>query len=450
MVWKQCLQFLKNDHDFNDEEMNMWLHPLQSEIKDKTMILYAPNNYVVNWINNNCLSLIKDYVTENSDNIEHISLKVGSPGQHHTEPADHDASVLLEGTQAEECRAPEYNDTIVKNLTFDNYIEGKCNVMARASAIQVIHYIQTHQESPFNPFLIYGGTGLGKTHLMHAIGNKILENNHKAKVVYITATKFVREMVSAFQNNTPEKFKSYYNSVDVLLVDDIQFFAGKERSQVEFFHTFNNLLEDQKQIIMTCDVFPKEVDGIEDRLKSRFGWGLSVGIQMPDVETRIAILISKARELNFDLPEDVAFFIAEHIRSNIRELEGALRSVIAASRITGNMSKEFAASILHDVIHVHNKKLSLENIQKKVCEYYNIKVSDLQSKKRSRNISRPRQLAMYLSKELTQHSLPDIGNFYGGRDHTTVLHACKTIKKLIDEDTGIKEDYTNLSNTLNS
>ncbi|MFK5892294.1 MAG: chromosomal replication initiator protein DnaA, partial [Pseudomonadota bacterium] len=342
-----------------------------------------------------------------------------------------------------------YNSTILPHWTFNNYVEGKCNMLARAASLQVVDYINNKENSPYNPFLIYGGVGLGKSHLMHAIGNLIIETNPNAKVIYLNSTKFVQDMVSAFQNKTTEKFKSYYRSVDALLVDDIQFFAGKERSQEEFFHTFNSLLDDQKQIIMTCDTFPKEVNGIEERLRSRFSWGLSVAIEMPDVETRVAILISKATILKFELPQDVAFFIAQNIKSNIRELEGALRSVIATSRITGKkISIEYAKHALHDLLSVQEKQVSLENIQKVVCEYFKIRKSDINSKKRTRILVRPRQLAMFLSKELTNHSLPEIGDFFGGRDHTTVLHAQRKITTLLVEDLRVKEDYINLKKIL--
>ncbi|MFK5983885.1 MAG: chromosomal replication initiator protein DnaA [Pseudomonadota bacterium] len=466
MSWEQCLEYLKVEIPL--QEFNTWLRPLQFDIENKILVLYAPNKFVVDWVNKKYMSHINHFLFEtNLKNIEFndIKLKVGSlqnkkkllianPGGVESSISsnvlDNDASFSSEViAKPSNAKVGKYNATILPQWTFNNYIEGKCNMLARTAAMQVADYVDTSDNSPYNPFLIYGGVGLGKSHLMHAIGNLIISNNSNAKVVYLNSTKFVQDMVSAFQTKSTEKFKSFYRSVDALLIDDIQFFAGKERSQEEFFHTFNSLLDDQKQIIMTCDTFPKEVDGIEERLKSRFSWGLSVGIEMPDVETRVAILISKATILNFELPQDVAFFIAQNIKSNIRELEGALRSVIATSRITGKkISIEYAQHALHDLLSVHQKQVSLDNIQKVVCEYFKIRKADINSKKRTRILVRPRQLAMFLSKELTNHSLPEIGDFFGGRDHTTVLHANKKITSLLIEDSRVKEDYTNLKKIL--
>jgi len=453
MTWEKCLDHLKLE--IPAQEFNTWLRPLQSDIEDNILILYAPNKFVVDWVNKKYLTLINNFFSDS--NFDLVEIKVGSLKKKSVFPSENNNLSTLEIKNISKVNVNSdtkndleaYNSTILPHWNFDNYIEGKCNMLARAAALQVVDFINSNDHSPYNPFLIYGGVGLGKTHLMHAIANRILDTNPQSRVVYLNSTKFVQDMVSAFQNKTTEKFKSFYRSVDALLIDDIQFFAGKERSQEEFFHTFNSLLDDQKQIIMTCDTFPKEVNGIEERLRSRFSWGLSVGIEMPDVETRVAILISKATILKFDLPQDVAFFIAQNIKSNIRELEGALRSVIATSRITGRkISIEYAQHALHDLLSVQEKQVSLDNIQKVVCEYFKIRKSDINSKKRTRVLVRPRQLAMFLSKELTNHSLPEIGDFFGGRDHTTVLHANKKITSLLIEDLRVKEDYINLKKIL--
>ncbi len=411
MTWEKCLDYLKVE--IPQQEFNTWLRPLQSVLSNNVLTLYAPNKFVVDWVTKKYLTFITDYFSEY--NYDLIEVKVGSSIAKNSVSLDSKQvsnSMVSDNSNSddESDDLSKYNSTILSHWTFDNYVQGKCNMLARAAALQVVDYINKNENSPYNPFLIYGGVGLGKSHLMHAIGNMIIQTNPLAKVVYLNSTKFVQDMVSAFQNRTTEKFKSFYRSVDALLIDDIQFFAGKERSQEEFFHTFNSLLDDQKQIIMTCDTFPKEVNGIEERLRSRFSWGLSVGIEMPDVETRVAILISKATILNFELPQDVAFFIAQNIKSNIRELEGALRSIIATSRITGKkISIEYAQHALHDLLSVQKKQVSLDNIQKVVCEYFKIRKSDINSKKRTRILVRPRQVAMFLSKELTDHSLPEIG-----------------------------------------
>ncbi|WP_025640148.1 chromosomal replication initiator protein DnaA, partial [Vibrio parahaemolyticus] len=303
----------------------------------------------------------------------------------------------------------------------------------------------------YNPLFLYGGTGLGKTHLLHAVGNAIVDNNPNAKVVYMHSERFVQDMVKALQNNAIEEFKRYYRSVDALLIDDIQFFANKERSQEEFFHTFNALLEGNQQIILTSDRYPKEISGVEDRLKSRFGWGLTVAIEPPELETRVAILMKKAEDHQIHLADEVAFFIAKRLRSNVRELEGALNRVIANANFTGRpITIDFVREALRDLLALQEKLVTIDNIQKTVAEYYKIKVADLLSKRRSRSVARPRQLAMALAKELTNHSLPEIGDAFGGRDHTTVLHACRKIEQLREESHDIKEDYSNLIRTLSS
>jgi chromosomal replication initiator protein len=330
-------------------------------------------------------------------------------------------------------------------FTFDNFVAGKSNQLARAASIQVAE----NPGSAYNPLFLYGGVGLGKTHLVHAVGNMMRAHNPQARVVYLHSERFVGNMVKALQHNTMDAFKQHYRSLDALLIDDIQFFAGKERSQEEFFHTFNSLMESGHQIILTCDRYPNEVEGLEERLCSRFGWGLPVCIDSPELETRVAILQKKAEQSNVELPSEVAFFIAKRIRSNIRELEGAFRRVIATANFTGKpITVDFAKDALQDLIAIQNRAISIDNIQKTVAEYYKIRSSDMLSNRRSRSITRPRQLAMALSKELTNHSLPEIGEAFGGRDHTTILHGCRKIAELRGTDIKINEDYMNMMRVL--
>ncbi len=342
-------------------------------------------------------------------------------------------------------RAPAVSSRLDPKFSFENFVEGKSNQLARAAAQQVA-------ENPghaYNPFFIYGGVGLGKTHLMHAIGNAIQRRNPQAKVAYLNSERFVADMVRALQHNTINEFKRFYRGVDALLIDDIQFFAGKDRTQEEFFHTFNALLEAHHQVILSCDRYPKEVNGLEERLKSRFGWGLTVAIGPPELETSVAILMAKAAQAGVELPHEVAFLIAKRIRSNVRELEGALKRVIANANFTGQpITLDFAREALRDLLALQDRLVTIENIQKTVAEYFKIRVSDLQSKSRSRSVTRPRQIAMALAKELTSHSLPEIGDGFGGRDHTTVLHACRKVKELREQDLRSDEDYLNLLRTL--
>nr|WP_045856401.1 chromosomal replication initiator protein DnaA [Teredinibacter purpureus] len=339
----------------------------------------------------------------------------------------------------------QHKNNLNANFIFDNFVVGKSNQLGLAAASQVAE----NPGGSYNPLFIYGGVGLGKTHLMHAVGNALVERKPGARVVYLHSERFVADMVKALQLNAINEFKRYYRSVDALLIDDIQFFAGKERSQEEFFHTFNALLEGGQQIILTCDKYPKEINGLEERLKSRFGWGLTVAIEPPELETRVAILKRKAESVSIPLPNDAAFFIAQRIRSNVRELEGALKRVIANSHFTGrDISVELVRESLKDLLALQDRLVSIDNIQRVVAEYYKIKVSDLHSKRRSRSVARPRQVAMYLSKDLTHHSLPEIGDAFGGRDHTTVLHACRKIKELQESDADIREDVKNLLRTL--
>lgn len=339
----------------------------------------------------------------------------------------------------------EHKHNLNTNFIFENFVVGKSNQLGLAAASQVAE----NPGGSYNPLFIYGGVGLGKTHLMHAVGNALIKRRPNAKVVYLHSERFVADMVKALQLNAINEFKRYYRSVDALLIDDIQFFAGKERSQEEFFHTFNALLEGGQQIILTCDKYPKEINGLEERLKSRFGWGLTVAIEPPELETRVAILKRKAESVAMQLPNDAAFFIAQRIRSNVRELEGALKRVIANAHFTGReISVELVREALKDLLALQDRLVSVDNIQRVVAEYYKIKVSDLHSKRRSRSVARPRQVAMYLAKDLTHHSLPEIGDAFGGRDHTTVLHACRKIKELQESDADIREDVKNLLRTL--
>ncbi|WP_096086656.1 chromosomal replication initiator protein DnaA [Agaribacterium haliotis] len=356
---------------------------------------------------------------------------------------DLDAGTRVSRTDLEGGIAHKSN--LNNDFIFDNFVTGKSNQLALAAASQVAE----NPGGAYNPLFIYGGVGLGKTHLMHAVGNALKARSQDAKVFYLHSERFVADMVKALQLNAINDFKRFYRSVDALLIDDIQFFAGKERSQEEFFHTFNALLEGGQQIIVTCDKYPKEIAGLEERLKSRFGWGLTVAIEPPELETRVAILMRKAQQAKMDLPNDAAFFIAQRIRSNVRELEGALKRVIANAQFTQReISVELVREALKDLLALQDRLVSIDNIQRVVAEYYKIKISDLHSKRRSRSVARPRQVAMYLAKELTNHSLPEIGETFGGRDHTTVLHACRKVKELIDSDADIHEDVKNLLRTL--
>jgi len=432
------------------QQFSMWIRPLQCVVADNIMTLYAPNRFVLDWVRDKYVSRINELVTlQESSNPPLLRFDVGSipnktTSQNVVNNIPQFASPAKKSTELE-TNLPKTTNVRVK-YTFDNFVEGKSNQLARAAASQVAD----NPGTAYNPLFIYGGTGLGKTHLLHAVGNGILLNKPNAKIAYMHSERFVQDMVRALQNNAMEKFKHYYRSVDALLIDDIQFFAGKDRTQEEFFHTFNALLEGNQQIILTSDRYPKEVD-VEDRLKSRFGWGLTIAIEPPELETRVAILKRKAQENNINLADEVAFFIAKRLRSNVRELEGALNRVIANANFTGRpITIDFVREALRDLLALQDKLVSIDNIQRTVAEYYKIKVSDLLSKRRNRSVARPRQVAMALSKELTNHSLPEIGDAFGGRDHTTVLHACRKIKTLREESHDIKEDYSNLTRTLSS
>src|SRR5690554_2599472 len=466
-LWLQSVDFLRDE--LPAQHFNTWIRPLQVESAGGRLLVYAPNRFVMDWVNDKYFTRLLELMTErNNGEVPDVSLLIGSRNQQPaaapvaapvptpvptpvsqpqpvTSAPTAPASAPAETAAETKTVAPKHVSNLNRSLTFDSFIEGKSNQLARAAAWQVAD----NPSHGYNPLFLYGGVGLGKTHLMHAIGNHRLPKKPGAPVIYLHSERFVADMVKALQMNAINEFKSYYRPVHALLIDDIQFFAGKERSQEEFFHTFNALLEGHQQIILSSDRYPKEVNGLEERLKSRFGWGLTVAIEPPELETRVAILVSKASSQGVELPHGVAFFIAKRIRSNIRELEGALRRVIANSQFTGQpITVDFTKEALRDLLALQDKLVTIDNIQKMVAEYYKIRVADLLSKRRNRSITRPRQLAMALAKELTNHSLPEIGDAFGGRDHTTVLHACRKVEELREQDPRFDEDYANLLRTL--
>jgi chromosomal replication initiator protein len=432
-----------------EQQLNTWVRPLQATEGEGGLRLFAPNRFVVDWVRTNLLARLTTLMRElGLPEPVSITLEVGSRpavpgtanGVNGVNGAHAAARAVRSGAQSVGVGVPLNPD-----FTFNGFVEGKSNHFAKAAALQVAG----NPGRAYNPLFIYGGVGLGKTHLMHAIGHMITERDQEARVAYVHSERFVSEMVRALQHNRINEFKTAYRSLQALLIDDIQFFANKEHSQEEFFHTFNALLEGQHQVILTCDRYPREVEGLEERLKSRFGWGLTVAIEPPELETSVAILIGKAQAVGVELPEEVAFFIAKRIRSNVRELEGALRRVIANARFTGSpITLDFTKEALKDLLSMQARMITVENIQKTVADYYKVRVADLLSKRRSRSVARPRQVAMALAKELTTHSLPEIGDAFGGRDHTTVMHACKRIKDLRDIEQRMLEDYSNLLRTL--
>jgi len=465
------------------QQFNTWIRPLQVEAEGDELRVYAPNRFVLDWVNEKYLGRLLELLGERGAGIvPALSLLIGSkrsaasrpaptaplsaaaappaePRQEPTKPADVVAAPPYSAEPAGNAPAPssrsertvqvegalKHTSYLNRTFTFENFVEGKSNQLARAAAWQVAD----NPKHGYNPLFLYGGVGLGKTHLMHAVGNHLLKKNPNAKVVYLHSERFVADMVKALQLNAINEFKRFYRSVDALLIDDIQFFAKKERSQEEFFHTFNALLEGGQQVILTSDRYPKEIDGLEERLKSRFGWGLTVAVEPPELETRVAILMKKADQAKVELPHDAAFFIAQRIRSNVRELEGALKRVIAHAHFMGrDITIELIRESLKDLLALQDKLVSIDNIQRTAADYYQIKIADMLSKRRSRSVARPRQVAMALSKELTNHSLPEIGDAFGGRDHTTVLHACRKIAELRESDADIREDYKNLLRTL--
>lgn len=513
-LWQQCIELLRDE--LPAQQFNTWIRPLQVEAEGDELRVYAPNRFVLDWVNEKYLGRLLELIDEVGTGAAPVlSLLIGSkrssaPRAAANAPLAAAASRVVQTNSTsdqntaietpasfqpqsdfgkeQKSKKAKASTPIVENLdepsrasfdpmagassqtapartertvqvegglkhtsylnrtfTFENFVEGKSNQLARAAAWQVAD----NPKHGYNPLFLYGGVGLGKTHLMHAVGNHLLKKNPNAKVVYLHSERFVADMVKALQLNAINEFKRFYRSVDALLIDDIQFFARKERSQEEFFHTFNALLEGGQQVILTSDRYPKEIEGLEERLKSRFGWGLTVAVEPPELETRVAILMKKADQAKVDLPHDAAFFIAQRIRSNVRELEGALKRVIAHSHFMGrDITIELIRESLKDLLALQDKLVSVDNIQRTVAEYYKIKISDLLSKRRSRSVARPRQVAMALSKELTNHSLPEIGDVFGGRDHTTVLHACRKITELRESDADIREDYKNLLRTL--
>ncbi len=471
-IWQQCCSSLKDE--LPSQQFFTWIRPLQIEVNATgALCLSAPNRFIQDWVKNKYLSRIEQLLEKHSQgHFQTVSLTIadagrlplmnavedivpqtpilnnedvnGAPGNitqaHSIESSSRDANLKIALADP-----VSHQSNVIPNYNFDTFVEGKSNQLARAAAMQVAE----NPGGAYNPFLLYGSSGLGKTHLMHAVGNALLQKNPNAKVLYLHSEKFVADMVKALQLNAINDFKRYYRNIDVLLIDDIQFFAGKNRSQEEFFHTFEALLGEGRQIILTCDRYPKEIKGIEDRLRSRFGSGLTIAVEPPELETRVAILLKKADQRGVQLPKDAAFFIAQRICSNVRELEGALNRVIAQAHFKARaIDIELVKDSLKDLLSLQDRLVSIDNIQKTVAEYYKIKGSDLLSKRRTRSLARPRQVAMSLAKQLTSHSLPEIGEAFGGRDHTTVLHACKKIAELNESNNDIREDLKNLLRIL--
>lgn len=486
ILWQQCAERLRDE--LPSQQFNTWIKPLQTHRAENAVTVMAPNRFIRDFVADKFFERIVELIREQEPAAPlDIALEVrggANPVSHRAplaqphlqdEPAVSATPPAISGNAISEASAPEprsqrqqpatgingaaqvngrkveaegaikHQQHLVGAYTFDSFVEGKSNQLALAAAQQVAE----NPGDSYNPLFLYGGVGLGKTHLMHAVGNMLKAQNPEAKIVYLHSERFVADMVKALQLNAINEFKRYYRTVDALLIDDIQFFAKKDRSQEEFFHTFNALLEGGQQMILTCDRYPKEIDGLEERLKSRFGWGLTVAVEPPELETRVAILIKKAAEKQVQLPHDAAFFIAQRIRSNVRELEGALKRVIASANFSGRaIDIDLIKESLKDLLALQDKQVSMDNIQRTAAEYYKIKVADMMSRRRSRSVARPRQMAMALSKELTNHSLPEIGDSFGGRDHTTVLHACRKIKELRETNSDIREDYKNLLRSL--
>jgi len=441
-LWDHCLRHFEKE--LPPQQFRTWIQPLQALANDRVLTITAPNRFVLQWVKDRFLPVIEQLAREAVPHRVAVVLQLG----------DSSATRAAGSQMPSKPSPPEPAKTKVREHTrlnptfsFDSFVTGKANQLARAAALQV----SEHPGTAYNPLFIYGGVGLGKTHLIQAIGNLVHDQSPQAKIRYIHAEQYVSDVVKAYQHKAFDGFKRYYHSLDLLLIDDIQFFSGKNRTQEEFFYAFNALIDTHKQVIITCDTYPKEIAGMEDRLISRFGWGLTVAIEPPELEMRVAILIKKAEFEGVRLLEDVAFFIAKHIQSNVRELEGALKRVLAYSNFAGQpLSLELAREALKDVLAIQFRQVSIENIQKTVADYYKIKVSEMYSKKRSRNVARPRQVAMALAKELTQLSLPDIGDAFGGRDHTTVLHACRKISELKSESPDINRDFEALLQVLRS
>ena len=447
--WGECKKTL--ERDLPVEEYSTWIAPLTLEQNNGSNPLsysvLAPNKFISDWVEDNYGTTIKERlsaITSNRDLNLNFEIFVDYQDKNFYANSEESETTVSLSAKEEEVRAPQKNN-LIENFTFETFVEGKSNHIALAASRQIGDGLK----NSYNPLFIYGGVGLGKTHLMHAVGNEIIRKDPSKKIAYVHSEKFVSDMVKSLQLGAINEFKQYYRSLDALLIDDIQFFAKKEQSQEELFHTFNSLLEKGSQMILTCDRYPKEIDGLEDRLKSRLGWGLPVVIEPPELETRVAILLTKAQSMNHELEEESAFFIAQKVRSNVRELEGALKRVMANSNFTGRpISVDLIKDSLKDLLAIQARQVSVENIQKTTAEYYNIKMSDILSKRRSRSVARPRQMAMFLAKELTNYSLPEIGESFGGRDHTTVIHACKKITELRAFNLDIEEDYRKLLRVL--
>lgn len=473
LVWQTCSSVL--EAELPPQQYATWIKRLQCEEDAQGLILVAPNRFVADWVRDKYLDRIAQLAKEVSENPGFlVDVRMGDqskPNAVHRRATDSVSSVAsMPFPSSREAVSGAFNGEpntrvgggnpnvrvegglrhhsfLNPGFTFSSFVEGKANQMALAASKQVA----ANEGGGYNPLFIYGGVGLGKTHLMHAIGNEVVQRNQHARVLYIHSERFVADMVKALQQGAMNDFKRFYRSLDALLIDDIQFFSGKDRTQEEFFHTFNALLEGNQQVILTCDRFPKEMDGLEDRLKSRFSWGLTVAVEPPDLETRVAILKKKAEREKVRLSDEAAFFIAQRIQSNVRELEGALKRVIANAQFTrSRITLGFIKDTLKDLLAAQDKQISIDNIQRMVAEYYNIKINDLLSKRRSRSVARPRQMAMALAKELTSHSLPEIGGAFGGRDHTTVLHACRKVKELLETSSELREDYAKIHRSLTS
>jgi chromosomal replication initiator protein len=442
-LWRRCLERL--DGELGADELHTWLMPLQARDETTGLQLFAPNPYTLDTVRDRYVGLIETILLQLTGHELKVRLEVGSSAPRPATTSKPATPNARPATPMATPPAAAFNHNLDPHYTFETFVEGKSNQLGKAAAMQVA----MNPGRAYNPLLLYGGTGLGKTHLMHAAGNLMRERKPDFKVLYLRSEQFVGSMIEALRTKNMDEFKRRFRSVDALLIDDIQFFAGKDTTQEEFFHTFNALFESKQQIILTCDRYPKEVDKLEPRLKSRLGWGLSVAIEPPDFETRAAILLSKAQEKGVDVSENVAMLLAKRIRSNVRDLEGALNTLAAkANFFQRPITTDFAEETLRDLLATHAQAVTVPNIQKIVAEYFNVRLQDLLSKRRVRSLARPRQMAMALSKELTEHSLPEIGEAFGGRDHTTVLHACRTIKKLSETDTRMRQDWEQLIRTL--
>lgn len=473
VFWQKCLQ--QFEQELPPQQFNTWIKPLAlaptgnlPTPATNELNLLAPNRFVLQWVKDRYAAKIEQMAKDHFGAVISFSIGLvpmtattdGTDERHPRsqaananitsadagQPATHGKSATMPRvSQSNNANSRSDRSSLITEFTFDTFVAGKANQLARAAALQVAE----HPGVSYNPLFVYGGVGLGKTHLIHAIGNFALSQHPNARIRYLHAAQYISDVIRAYQQKSFDEFKRYYHSLDLLLIDDIQFFIGKDRTQEEFFYAFNALTEAHKQVIITCDTYPKDLAGMDERLKSRFSWGLTVAVEPPEQEMRVAIILKKAEAVGLRLDEDVAFFIAKHIRSNVRELEGALKSVIAYSRFNGkDITLDSAKEALKDLLSAQNRQITIENIQKTVADFYKIKISDMHSKKRTRNLARPRQIAMALAKELTQLSLPDIGDGFGKRDHTTVLHACRTIASLREKDHDLNRDYHVLEQVL--